>query len=226
MKAGIDFIYIVKFRNFRDQGFHFTNKYKYTVTKNGDKYFASRGNNPDYLDDFYGENLEICAVVGGNGVGKTSLMKAVLAGFAGYDLEKDDKFFLVFRNGVIKTYNIDSDVMHSSFKCDEDKVRKCFFHSNVLDYDSFSSPITDGEIVNISTGAILKSIVEKGHTFEDDTSKYSEQYVDPVSELFIREFKDQIQLVYGKNRPEMEWMTYPNYFNLTVKATPHSCKTT
>lgn len=218
MNDVLDYIYIINFRKLKDQGFHFTSKYRYTVAKTADCYSVSREENPQYLDNFYGEDIEICAVVGENGAGKTSLMKAVYAGFAEKGLESGDKFFLIFRSGHVKYYNIDSENISCAFEYDYDNYddgleRNCIFYSNVLDYESFSSPIIDDKNPNISTGAFLHNCINN-----DLKGKI---WTDPVTDFFLQEFKNQIQLICYRFSPKIKGLTYPDYVNIMVDPIEH-----
>ena len=98
----LDYIWISKYKGIENQGFHFSNKFFYEyddktkiLTRDENK------TNFSYVDNFFGDNIEINAVIGENGCGKTSLMQAIYAAFSKKSTKDFERILLVFRNGAV-----------------------------------------------------------------------------------------------------------------------------
>ena len=61
-------------RSFEDTEFNFSSKYKIHFDKNTETLTIDKGDK-NYIDNFYGDNIELNAIVGNNGAGKSSLLK-------------------------------------------------------------------------------------------------------------------------------------------------------
>ncbi len=111
----LDFVWIEKYRNIKKQGFSFSTKYHYTYDEK--KNILTRTLNNSFIDNFFDNSIEINAVVGENGTGKTSLLRAVFEAVHHLyydetaiktttdgkpkDLEDLPKIILAFRDGTV-----------------------------------------------------------------------------------------------------------------------------
>ena len=73
------YIWIKNHRSISNQGFHFTNEYKYSFNPNTNT--LTRTKNDEYITDFYDENINITAIVGKNGAGKTTILSSIMECF-------------------------------------------------------------------------------------------------------------------------------------------------
>lgn len=73
-KLKLIYFYSPNVRGFEENEFNFSSKYNISFSDN--KLKVSYGDKR-YIEDFFGENLEINAIVGNNGSGKSSLLKRI-----------------------------------------------------------------------------------------------------------------------------------------------------
>lgn len=99
----IHYIWFKDYYTFHNQGINFSNKYVFSydpnIGENG-KISSNKGND-EYIENFFGKNIDLTAIVGQNGVGKTLLLRFFLKLSAGEIIdadcvivcEKDSKFW-------------------------------------------------------------------------------------------------------------------------------------
>ena len=68
------YLYIEKYKNIEKQGFNFSTQFKCEYKND----VLSVIGNPKYIKNFFGNNIEISAIVGENGSGKSSVFEAIL----------------------------------------------------------------------------------------------------------------------------------------------------
>lgn len=102
-------LYIEKYKNIEDKGFNFSSQficeYKNEV--------LHVGKNPEYIKNFFGDNIEISALVGENGSGKSSILEGILKII---EDELSEKYILVYQdNGLkyISNFEVESDIQKS-----------------------------------------------------------------------------------------------------------------
>lgn len=159
-KHVIHYIWLKKWRNIKEKGFSFDNKYQINFDYKERKLSVTK--NKNYVDNFYkvdddsGNILEINAVVGENGIGKTSLIKGVfnvmnmpkkkdgyLIIFSCYKGDKEELF--CFSN--IKNLKLPS----SDIKRSEELPIEACHISMAMQHDDFYSSIQN----DYSTGSII-----------------------------------------------------------------------
>ena len=70
------YFYCKDLRGFDDTEFNFSSKYKIHFDKDTEILTIDKGDE-NYIDNFYGENIELNAIVGNNGAGKSTLLKNI-----------------------------------------------------------------------------------------------------------------------------------------------------
>ena len=68
------YFYCEDLRGFEDTEFNFSSKYKIHFDKDTKTLTIDKGDE-NYIDNFYGDNIELNAIVGNNGAGKSTLLK-------------------------------------------------------------------------------------------------------------------------------------------------------
>lgn len=236
----IDYFWVEDFRGIKNKGFHLTRKYNYKFDK--EKWLLEREENPDYLDDFYGDDPEVCAIVGNNGVGKTSILNALFYSFSQKIPDFAKKVVIAFRSGnVYLVYpGILGEDFHTFFyhnKMENNKAvlytnkeetapfdkMTCFLHSGVVDFNSLDSRLFDDEYdyrkahraINISTGSLIGSYVQN--------MLENEIIIDPVKRFFYSDFLDQINLISSEAAENIKWLTRPARVKIRVKTKEELC---
>lgn len=75
-KVKIHFVWIKNFNCFNNQSFNFSSQYKFNYNPETNELILSEKNN-EYIDNFFGDNIDVTAVVGENGTGKTTLLRFI-----------------------------------------------------------------------------------------------------------------------------------------------------
>lgn len=99
----IHYIWFKDYYTFHNQGINFSNKYVFSYDPKIGEYgeLSLKKGNDGYIESFFGKNIDLTAVVGQNGVGKTLLLRFFLKLSAGKIIdadcvivcEKDSKFW-------------------------------------------------------------------------------------------------------------------------------------
>lgn len=85
----LHYIWFKDYFGFHDQGINLSTKYKFFYDSNKNSVNMSDNNKDDYIDDFFGSNIDVTAIVGQNGVGKTSLLRFILGLRSGEPIETE-----------------------------------------------------------------------------------------------------------------------------------------
>ncbi|MGJ0359257.1 AAA family ATPase [Aliarcobacter cryaerophilus] len=93
------YLYIEDYKNIKNQGFNFSSKFtcKYDEVKKTLQ--IDEKNN--HIENFFGENINVTAIVGENGSGKSSVLEVLtLLYWQGLILKREDKTFFIFFDGA------------------------------------------------------------------------------------------------------------------------------
>ena len=74
----LHYIWFKDNNTFFNQGINFSSKYNFSYDSVSGKLKVTDPLNEKYVDDFFGNSIDVTAIVGQNGVGKTSLLRFVL----------------------------------------------------------------------------------------------------------------------------------------------------
>lgn len=74
------YIWVEKYRCFDNMEFNFSAKHYFHYDKD-ENTLTYENHSEDYVDDFFGENIDMTAVIGNNGSGKTSFIKTICENF-------------------------------------------------------------------------------------------------------------------------------------------------
>lgn len=211
------FLWIENHHSIKNQGFHFTNKYVFTYdTRNRE---LKRKKNENYIDGFFGDNINVTAIVGANGSGKTTVLTAIMELFD-FNIQKNVHFIMAFDNDIvwvsekeeISYYKFDSN-SDSIFLRSENKRGSysfwepkppisCIYYSQAMDWNQYLN--SNRSIINLASGNFLKCSEE---------SKRGKYYI-PNGDYFKKEFYKQLQ--YIENFAENIGFKLPEYADVNV----------
>lgn len=72
----IHYIWFENYINFHNQGLNLSSKYIFAYNPDDDTIIV-KDNSQNYIDNFFGDNITLTAIVGQNGVGKTSILRFI-----------------------------------------------------------------------------------------------------------------------------------------------------
>ena len=230
VKKYIDYIWISKFRGIENQGFQFTCKYTYDYDDETKKLTRKKNEEyPNYIDNFFGDMIEINAVIGKNGGGKTSLMQAIYEFFNCKKIRSDEKMLLVFSDGSvyskkddsfkISVYNEESPIDWDNGSDEPFSDIKCIYHTNVLDFQSVDFCDHNSNIdTNISLTSLL--VDHSLRVISEDEYEYNGNVSRLLKAFFYREFGRQIRLfekIARQDDNKLE-IKFPKYAYITPKS--------
>lgn len=73
----LHYIWFKDYVTFYDQGINLSSKYNFSYNVVSEKLKVTDSLNEKYVDDFFGKNIDVTAIVGQNGAGKTSLLSFI-----------------------------------------------------------------------------------------------------------------------------------------------------
>jgi len=82
------YLWVEDYKNIKKQGFNFSPRFHCEYDEENDELTIDE--NDDYIPDFFGENINVTAIVGKNGSGKSSVLE--------YLLTSDDKIIITLEN--------------------------------------------------------------------------------------------------------------------------------
>lgn len=195
----LDYIWIEKYRAFRNEGFHFDNEYTYSYDP--ETQILKRTKNEGYIKNFFGDNISISAIVGGNGSGKTSLLSAIMGLLGG---GKDDGSLIIWvsKNGYVHAFKGDKG-FHFLFEKNKKNLFldyegfsekyyndnklyigktpiSCIYYTQALDWSQYNEK--NSGIINLSNGNLLRASEKPNIS-------------NPCHSFFIKEFDKQMSFV-------------------------------
>ena len=227
----LDYIWISRFRGIENQGFQLSHKYSYhyddktkMLTRKESKESAK------FTDNFFGKSIEVNAVIGKNGCGKTSFMQALYAFFEGNVLKPNERIMIVFRNGTIyttinnKPQRFKSCQTEIEVKWNIEKLKNkqdlcCLYYTNVLDYQyiDYNNPYEEN-ITNLSLTNQIYNYLNVRYS-NNRISNYFSIADDMLKSFFFNEFKKQIMLLnelLEQDRTNLN-LPIPKYIRITLK---------
>lgn len=77
-KIIIHYLWFENYNCFHNQGINLSSKYRFKFDPQKEKVYVEDNSNK-FINDFFGENIDVTAIVGENGTGKTSLLRFILS---------------------------------------------------------------------------------------------------------------------------------------------------
>jgi len=87
------YLWVEEYKNIHRQGFNFSSRFRCAYDSESNE--LTIDNNPEHIENFFGDNINITAIVGKNGSGKSSVLELIM----NYDKAKffaDKNFFIVY----------------------------------------------------------------------------------------------------------------------------------
>lgn len=217
MKQILQYLWIEKYGCIENQEFNFTNRIQFHYDQK--KQMITVKENDDYYTNFFGMNIELTCVVGQNGTGKTSLLRAIKKVFAkeygGVDLnciaiffnQEDGKYtgWYFLANGNNKKHSITTDYKNLELNNHEDKKQ---YNGKTLIENYQSNIVKNCEhFGNYKARYIYLSepLVQSLYTLPMGNDELSTSYLlyderigelgDHVNRFFLKEFEKQIDLI-------------------------------
>jgi len=130
------YLWVENYKNIHEQGFNFSSRFNCDYNEKTNELTIEE--NDDYIPNFFGKNINVTAIVGKNGSGKSSLLE-YLESILSYNYGKKYKFILLFEfNGVI--YRFPDENIKCNYNLDLKEVEdiKCLSYSNSIQNSKLS----------------------------------------------------------------------------------------
>ena len=160
------YLWVEDYKNIKEQGFNFSPKFNCHYDKKTNKLTINK--NDDYIENFFGDNINVTAIVGENGSGKSSVLEIILDSIPKLDCQiYQDKNIYVFSHKG-KFYKQHSSQLNIKSNIEIIKIKE----DNFRFYDNFMcSSITNDYIKFLNRDEDFLTIVEK---------KYNSNYINKV----------------------------------------------
>jgi len=172
------YLWVEKYKNIKEQGFNFSPRFEcefdgenLTITPTPEK----------AIENFFGENINVTAIVGRNGSGKSNILKALVSLVHNIREDENGKLFLVFqcedKSYCIRKINIDSIKINGSDYtnsiCEKNLLSTLYFNYSLdayalSDLGEYVEPKRiDGKIyiagINIDSNKEMLKFLENTH---------------------------------------------------------------
>lgn len=219
-KSRLIYLWFQNYRCFKNSSISFCDKY--LINFDFDNKILSINKNDKYVDNFFGENIDIHAIVGKNGAGKTSALERIMKcasgdRYLGQAFDESDQFIYIFEiivDGkkeirIIVSRSLDIDVENNS-KIPEQLLKDSYEYSatkqgyNFLDEtvfvycsDSFNNNIFPVEFYNQKLYCPYAEI-NQIELKNKNKNKYSK--ISAVQQYFCDRFKKQIEFLCANSK--------------------------
>ena len=146
------YLWVEDYKNIQKQGFNFSPRFTCDydeVTKE-----LTIDENDDYIPDFFGENINVTAIVGKNGSGKSSVLELLAKLILVEEIEKKVLFVFTNENSILIFSNIDTVAITPINKTSINSVFP-YPLAKIIDYNFFSTYYSPN-----FTNGIFNSILE------------------------------------------------------------------
>jgi hypothetical protein len=144
------YLWVEGYKNIKNQGFNFSSKFncKYDYKNNE----LTINKNDDYIENFFGKNINITAIVGKNGSGKSNILEAFIYLYLGNLYNEQDKviFSIYFHNGkYYLSHNCDKlwKINSNTIPLENEKTFLMYYNYSldaiVFEYDKIDKEIID-----------------------------------------------------------------------------------
>lgn len=106
------YLWVEDYKNIHEQGFNFSARFRCEYDEDSKELTIDENN--DYLENFFGENINVTAIVGENGSGKSSILKSIVSKQRIFIVVLDKELKVYTKNVLINTL-LKSERLTSSF---------------------------------------------------------------------------------------------------------------
>jgi predicted ATPase len=185
------YLWVEEYKNIRNQGFNFSPRFESkfdgeNLTIYDKKEKDNKCKNKDYIDNFFGENINVTAIVGENGSGKSSLLNIILEII---EEKIGKKYILVFNDNSLQY------ISNFEFKTDLTENKNFLTYRNIFAYINKAhkpSPFRNYNIVEIDKKAIANILAVEYGKFKSEFQISSFMYLPNQIEIKLRTSDDLI----------------------------------
>ena len=183
------YLWIGNYKNIHNQGFNFSPKFNchydgetLTIDDNVDK-----DGNKQHIENFFGDNINVTAIVGKNGSGKSNILKSLFQNDDNSSAK--EKLWYILYNHKLSIYFIDYMGIHenkniqknSKYNIEELKKKSIqpkidfsmIYFSNILQYLPVHDDKQDRSFYNISTSYLINRYSKKLNNSSNFKSQYN-----------------------------------------------------
>lgn len=197
--------WIKEFKNIKHQGFHLCQQFIFDVHVDGSTINIDSRKNEEYANIFEGQILNVSALIGENGSGKSNFLEAFREGYHSIDIYILDngKLFVSFDSDYFGNYtiNINQPDLFSEENIDIYRP-ETIFYSSIVDLRYFPSTNLPQDI-DISTNYLLDDDKQKNNGGKDFDILQVHRYTNIKRQLVFLNttLKDEINDVFSINYP-------------------------
>jgi len=97
------YLWVEEYKNIKKQGFNFSPRFNCRYDE--EKKELSIDENDDYIENFFGKNINVTAIVGKNGSGKSNLLELLFVPHKNFP-ENEHKYIIFYKdNRIIKYFS-------------------------------------------------------------------------------------------------------------------------
>ena len=100
------YLWVEDYKNIKKQGFNFSPQF--TCVYDEEKNELTIDKNEDYIENFFGDNINVTAIVGKNGSGKSNLLE-LIADLEHWATRNTRLFCITINKGIQKLYHLNFD---------------------------------------------------------------------------------------------------------------------
>lgn len=178
----LQYIWIENWKNLKKKGFNFSERYKFSFDSEG--ILAYESNTKKYVKNVFGENVDITAVVGQNGTGKTSIFEFLMRIFDKKTIPtnciivfcKSDNSLIAYHTGILKEFsdgiyemNKDSD---GKYYLNEEVVPNTVYYTSAFNYEQYNQEFNN--IYNYSLANQFNKYSYSAKVKKDDFRKLTD----------------------------------------------------
>ena len=179
------YLWVENYKNIHHQGFNFSPRFHCEYNDKTKELTITE--NDDYISDFFGEDINVTAIVGKNGSGKSNILKSLFQNDDNSSA-KEKLWYLLYNNGL-SIYFIDNMGIHenkdiqknSKYNIEELKKKSIqpkinfsmIYFSNIFQYLPVHDDKQDRSFYNISTSYLINRYSKKLNNSSNFKSQYN-----------------------------------------------------